>query len=79
MTPALAKMQETPVKRGERRSPSGHAASAVTMKNNAGTMKNNAGTPVASVLPWAHEKTRCGVPPGRHAHLWIVGDLYKIR
>jgi len=39
------------------------------MKNNAGTMKNNAGTPVASVLPRAHEKTRRGVPPGRHAQL----------
>jgi hypothetical protein len=27
--------------------------------------ESNAGTPVASVLPWAHEKTRCDVPPGR--------------
>jgi hypothetical protein len=39
------------------------------MKNNAGTMKNNAGTPVASVLPWAHKKTRCVVPPGRVVQL----------
>jgi hypothetical protein len=40
MTPAVAATQETPMKRGEKRSPSGHAASAITMKNNAGTMKH---------------------------------------
>jgi hypothetical protein len=36
---AVAASQETPMKRGEKRSPRGHAVSATTMKNNAGTMK----------------------------------------
>jgi hypothetical protein len=42
MTPAIAATQEVSVKRGEKRSPSVHAASAITMKNNAGTMKTMA-------------------------------------
>jgi hypothetical protein len=41
--------------------------------------ENNAGTPVSSVLPWAHEKTRCSVPPGCHTQLWIMQIFYKIR
>jgi hypothetical protein len=40
MTPAVAATQETPMKRGEKRSPSGHAGPAITMKNNTGTMKH---------------------------------------
>jgi hypothetical protein len=39
MAAAVAATQETPMKRGETRSPRGHAACAITMKNNTGTMK----------------------------------------
>jgi hypothetical protein len=85
MTPASVAAKETPMKCGQKRSPDGHAASAITMKNNA-EQQNMPTCPFSrlsaltcSELPRAHEKTRCGVPPGRLAQLWMMRILYKIR
>jgi hypothetical protein len=49
------------------------------MKNHAGTMKNNAGTPVLSILPRTHEKTRRGRPPGHQTQSWITNFFFQIR
>jgi hypothetical protein len=64
---------------GTKRLPSGDAKSAITMKNHAGTMKNNTGTPVLSILPRTHEKTRRGRPPGHQTQSWITNFFSQIR
>jgi len=65
MAPTVAPSQEAPMKRGKKRFPSGSRRVPDNNEKQCRNNENNAGTPVASVLPWAHEKTRCGVPPGR--------------
>jgi hypothetical protein len=49
------------------------------MKNHAGTMKNNTGTPVLSILPRTHEKTRRGRPPGHQTQSCITNFFFQIR
>jgi hypothetical protein len=49
------------------------------MKNHAGTMKNNTGTPVLSILPRTHEKTRRGRPPGHRTQSSITNFFSQIR
>jgi hypothetical protein len=78
MIPAVAAAQKAGG-RGTKRSPSGDAKSAITMKNHAGTMKNNTGTPVLSILPRTHEKTRRGRPPGHQTQSWITNFFFQIR
>jgi hypothetical protein len=52
---------------------------SITMKNHAGTMKNNTGTPVLSILPRTHEKTRRGRPPGHQTQSCITNFFFQIR
>jgi hypothetical protein len=78
MIPAVAAAQK-PRGMGTKRLPSGDAKSAITMKNHAGTMKNNTGTPVLSILPQTHEKTRRGRPPGYQTQSWITNFFSQIR
>jgi len=42
-------------------------------------MKNNTGTPVLSLLPRTHEKTRRGRPPGHQTQSWITNFFFQIR
>jgi hypothetical protein len=78
MIPAVAAAQKARGM-GTKRSPSGDAKSAITMKNHAGTMKNNTGTPVLSILPRPHEKARRGRPPGHQTQSSIANFFFQIR